>query len=339
MLSVLTGVSSERGGRRRRTLPERVRPWLVRGAIALPGIALACVGIGHPATGYTKVWHDSGLLFFLLAATLPLWRRPERTMTAAMRWRELQRKVLWRAGVCLVGGSILALVAYRWYHWHGDFAAAHAATVTALVLLLLSPVPRLLDRLLWCAWPAPVRRTVRATRVADELGKVMGWDSMNIDVERGVAGRPQALREYAGGEPRSNPIAMRCNPVLPKSGITLDWDGERLAVIGRNNQIHTVRGAAELVWFSQEPRVQSSNRSRTVSLFLLDKQGYRLLTITNATCDWPLAIKVAKAAGLSFAAYHLSSPPDLFDKICKLLFPRRSRSWEISSLASPPKPR
>jgi len=342
LLGALYGRAAERSWSSRRVLPERWRRWLLRVAITLPGVAILFYGTGDQAENI-KVWHDCGLPFFLLAATLPVWRKPERGLPQALRWRELHRKVLWRSSAVLVFGATLGLIAYRWFTWHGDPGAAHAATETGVILLLLSPIPRLVDPLVWRAWPEPLRHAVRGAKASEELAKSLPWAPPEFDPDRGAGGRPKPLQERAGGRSQGGRVATSAGPrsVLTWDGGWLTFTAGRLRAPNKTYSVsvpgqaprrrgwlgHRLGPAAELVWVSYPVLVNlHAGRPDRVIMILLDAQGYRILTITNVTCSWPAAAQVARSAGLSFAAYHLECRREPFGKICKLLFPRRVRS-------------
>lgn len=342
-------ISSDKRDRvgRRGFLPEWWRYWLTRFLIAVPGCAFALYGIGGPATAYSRIWHAYGLPFFLFAATLSIWRAPEPSLPSALRWRELQRKVCRRAGVALVFGAMVALIAYRWSMWNGDSSAAGEISVAGLVMLLLSPIPPLLDPLLWRAWPMEVRRVVRAADFVKDFSELARAVTAEIDPERGAAGRPRPLAEYGGGAPRAEPASVSAKPTRGRSPATVTWDGHRLDVIDGFGRTRTIplaplpsesphqeardrRPAVELVCVSNRgPRSIGPGRANFTTLFFLDEKGYRVLSVTYALCTWPAAIKLAKAAGLSFAAYDLDYRPERCDEICADLFPPRLSSRRI----------
>ena len=333
---------------RRHFLPDRWRRWATRFWIAVPGFALTMYGIGSPANGYSRIWHDCGLPFFLLAATLPLWRKPEGSLPSALRWRELQRKVFWRTSVLLVFGAILALITYRWDMWHGAAATAQVFSGVGLALLLLSLIPPLLDPLLWRAWPIQVRRTVRAGRLVEELTKSSPYVPMHIDPDQGAAGRPLPVAEYGGGAPRPEPVALPVRPKWSSSPVNIEWDGNQLNIVEGGSTTRAIplggrpgessrrsmrrrRPVVELVCVTNRASLKTIPTTRVTftTLFFLDRQGYRVLSITYALCKWPAALKLAKAAGLSFAAYDLECTSERCDEICARLFPPRFSSHRI----------
>jgi hypothetical protein len=90
------------------------------------------------------------------------------------------------------------------------------------------------------------------------------------------------------------------------------------------------RPAVELVCVSNRgPRSIGAGKANFTTLFFLGENGYRVLSITYALCTWPAAIKLAKAAGLSFVAYDLDCGPERCDEICAHLFPPRMSSQRI----------
>ena len=222
----------------------RVRRWMARFWIAAPGFAFEMYGIGRPATDYSRIWHSCGLLFFLAAATLPLWRKPEPergpSLPSPRRWRELQRRVCWRVGAMLLLGANFALIANRWDVWHGDRAAAQVFGGVGLVVLLLSPIPPLLDPLLWRAWPWEVRRVARAARVVEELSKSAPLLTAEFAPDRGAAGRPRPLAEYGGGAPCAKPVSVAARQTWGGSPAVVEWDGTLLNAVDGRGRAHAI---------------------------------------------------------------------------------------------------
>ncbi|MEY9968639.1 hypothetical protein ABIA33_006723 [Streptacidiphilus sp. MAP12-16] len=324
----------------------RYRWWLLQVLVGVPGVVLLAHRTGTPDSGpLSKLWHDSSGVFFVLAATLRVWRAPEEGLPDPLRIRELHRKVFLRAGTVLLLGATLGLVADRYFTWQRHDPTARTASLCAVLLLFASPVPPLLDPLVWRLWPEPLRRSVRVARAAEETGKAFPFaNPLSFDPDRGAFGRPKPVYEHPGGKPSRTACSTRAKNRRKPGRSTLHWDGRRLAVSDPKGHTSTIpiagrpapsgpsdprlRPAAELVWLSHGSRPY---QSRGATLLLLDADGYRFLALTGMTFSANAAAQVARAAGLAFASYDLGYANETYSALLNRLFPRRGRVVTLNS--------
>jgi hypothetical protein len=236
----------------RRLLPGPVSSRVVRGLIVLPGIALLCVGIGSTPTETGKMWHDLSLEFFLLAVTLPLWRRGERTFVNSPPWYEVLRRILRRTSGILLFGAVGGLAAFRWYTAHGQPSAAHDASTIGVSALLLALVPLLLGPVLRRCAPAGLRRADRVARLAEELNSSVRltrtqqrWAaaspqlrakaerqlSIGFDPGQGASGRPEPFREHLRGlSGTADKVVTLPSRPAGYHAAEVAWDGTQIVV-------------------------------------------------------------------------------------------------------------
>lgn len=230
----------------------RLRSWLLRGAIALPGVAVQFYGTGSPPTAATKLWHELGLPFFLLAATLPLWRRSDRSLLEPRRWGQLVRRALWRVSATLLFAAAFSLIASWSFAVLGQASAANQAATIALVLLLVALVPPPLEPLLRRLCPPGQRRAERVARLVEELrgpppgapdldpplrGALPDWGQTDpgpaaeFDPGRGAGGRIEPIYEYSGGSPGRGRAQHELRSGLGAlARVRVAWDGEAFTV-------------------------------------------------------------------------------------------------------------
>jgi hypothetical protein len=347
----------------RSLLPGRTLSWVVRGLVAGAGIAMLCVGIGSQAAT-DKMWHDASLAFFLLAATLPLWRRGERGLSGPPGRREVLRRILWRTSGILVFGAIAALTANRWYTAHGQLPAAHGISVLGVSALLLAVVPPVLEPVLWRCFPAALRRNERVGRLSEELNVSVPpprsqlsalaassqyWGNsrrrrpVNFFPDEGASGRPSPIREHPrglpGGPEKVTVRSLRSDDL----GALVKWDGRNIiATSRRTGRDHTLsvapkpsakgdrapgrreRGVAEIVGYETHPLdTDYIGLNLPPGLFLLDADGFRILTVNSFNCRWEDMVRLAKAAGVGCSLYSVHCTIESAGKIRNLMFPRR----------------
>jgi hypothetical protein len=236
-----------------RFLSVRLRSWLLRGAIALPGMAVQFYGAGSPPTAASKLWHELGLPFFLLAATLPLWRRSDRSLLEPRRWGRLVRRALWRVSGILLFAAAFSLIASWSFAVLGQPAKASQAGAVALVLLLLALVPPPLEPLLRRLCPPGQRRAERVARLVEELrgpappgaadldpplrGALPDWWQTDpglaaeFDPGRGAGGRIGPIYEYSGGSPERGRTQHELRSGLGAlARVRVAWDGEAFTI-------------------------------------------------------------------------------------------------------------
>ena len=247
-----------------RLLSVRLRSWLLRGAIALPGLAVECYGIGSPPTAIAKLWHDIGLPFLLLAATWPLWHRAERSLLEPMRWREMVRRALWRTSAVLLFGAEFSLIAMWSFAVAGNHTSAAQASKIGLLLLLLALVPPPLEPVLRRLCPSGQRRAERVARLVEELcacapsdgsdfdpplrGALPNWWKTDpelaaeFDPGRGAGGRIEPIYEYGGGAPGRGLARYEITSGLGSAvRVRVAWDGDAITVTdARHGRTHRV---------------------------------------------------------------------------------------------------
>jgi hypothetical protein len=344
-------------GRRLRFL-RRYRWWALQLLVAVPGIVLFTRDTGGPESGHlAKLWHDSSLFFFVLAATLRVWRAPEEGTAEVLRLRVLHRKVGRRVFTVLLLAGTLALTADRWFIWKGDGPTARAWSTVAVLLFWLAVAARLLEPLVWLLWPRELRRSVRLARLAEDAARATVRRSPRavapptVFPDQGAFGRTRPAYQSHGGPPSSEPQSVTARPAgAPPSARgpgprasspVLHWDGLRLAwsdVRGRTHMIPVsgrpalkggvdrgLRPVAEMVWLLHD----GAKPGPSSRLVLLDDRGYRFLVLhTNRRSFGPFA-DLAEAVGVPFAAYRLTGDAETFRTLLDSLFPRRGPVVEL----------
>ena len=310
-------------GRRRRRWARPLR-WIGTAALLVAGVVVFV-----PATDDSNPTCDisfaAALPIWLFALTWPVWRAPDRELPEGLRWRRRHRRACWRASLLTLFGSCLALLscayweyrrdqdtAYRHYD-HLDHLAALSGT-TALWLLLLSPVPGLLDAPLWRLWPAPLRRAAALGRIAEELNRPDRFrlkpagavPPPGFDPDRGWLGRPMPVFERHPEPGRGAPLSIGPGADIlvkgPFAQPSLSWDGALVTF----TDVHQpgigvpVERVAELV------DVRESFESGSYSLLmLLDPTGRSLVSMPDRGFRRDELASLAVAAGIPFACYDL----------------------------------
>ena len=300
----------------------RARTWLLQGLLAVPGLVLLCLP-GQDATGGCL-----GLAVLVLTGSLRCWRAPEDNLPDALRARELNRRICWRASVLLLlAGLLLASV-------------RDGSSTATTALLLLSPLPRLLDRLTWRAWPLRLRQAARVAELLEDITRR----------------RPAYRSQLVSGLPRPTfhrdaepPSATACSTLGKKrhrrGRTSILWDGRCLTLTDREGSVRPVsvvgrpdvppapvpgrstavseawriRPVAGMVWLTRG-RSRSGSNPNTELLFL-DAAGDRAVTIDGPGCLRENAAQVARAAGLPFTAYDLGFAGVRYQELAEALFP------------------
>ncbi|MFC1436780.1 hypothetical protein ABUW04_00785 [Streptacidiphilus sp. N1-10] len=344
-------------GRRLRFL-RRYRWWALQLLVAVPGIVLVTHDTGTADSSHVaKLWHDAALFFFVLAATLRVWRAPEEGTAEMLRFRLLHRKVAWRAFTVLLLAGSLALAADRWCTWKGDGPAARGWSTAAWVLVWLAVAARLLEPLVWLLWPQELRRGVKLARLAEDAAKVTARHSTRAAIpptvfaDQGAFGRTRASYQSHGGPPSPEPQSVPAQLAgtsysargrrLRASPPVLHWDGTRLAWSDAQGHTHMVpvagrpalkgsvdrgvRPVAEMVWLLHT----GARLGPSSLLVLLDDKGYRFLVLhTNQRSFGPCA-DLAEAVGVPFAAYRIAGDAQAFRTLLNSLFPHRGPVVEL----------
>ena len=352
-------------GRRLRFL-HRYRWWALQLLVAVPGVVLLTRDTGASDSSHiAKLWHDSSLFFFALAATLRVWRAPEEGTADVLRFRLLHRKIAWRAFTVLLLAGALALTADRWFTWKGDDPTARTWSTVAVLLFWLAVAARLLDPLVWQLWPRELRRSVRLAELAEDAAKATARNAPRavappmVFPDQGAFGRTHPSYQSRGGSPSPTPqsvAARSADSSLPArsrgprlSPPVLHWDGNRLAWSDSHGHTHMIpvegrpplkgkvdrslRPVAEMVWLLRA----GAGRGPSSLLVLLDDQGYRFLVLhTNQRSFGPCA-DLAEAVGLPFAAYRIAGDAETFRALFDSLFPRRGPVVELRA-AEPGRP-
>ena len=338
------------GLERRRRRWTRVWRWLPTAGLAAAGTATGAVVLADG--GRSGVALAAALPLWLLGASWRVWRAPEHQLPDALRFRARVRRVSWRVSALSLEGSALALLC----------RVEHTAGVpggTAGWLLVLSPVPLLLDPLLWRLWPAALRRSVRSGKVWEELAtanrrrKIGG--PVAFDPDRGACGRPVPLRSSEAGTPsaetcRVHPIRevlFRWHSDLPEQKLrnwltnaAVVWNGRDLLLTdGRRRLVRAgfapspsvrlpgervlAEPPAEMVMLTERLGIPRSSPMES-EIMLLDAEGRRLVTLPALGMrEYDVAALAAKA-GIRFAAYELvRTGPEFPRSLSARMFPRR----------------
>ena len=314
-------------GRRRRRWSTALRRGFT-GLLLGGGLALLVAG----GADHNHVLARAGLPVLLLAVTWQVWRAPEHDLPQALRVRRVSRRIGLRlASLSLVAAALGTVVGLP-------------GTVS-LWLLAAAPVPVLLEAALWRLAPRSLRREVRTGQNAEELLKlgvrVEQRRPLGFDPDLGVYGRP--VPHYRAGPPleRSRhpylvspyrslaprPSDGAFTPAeerwLRRAGI--QWTGRELGFTdgrGRRTREGDLPGKpAELVLFAERSVV---DRRTEQQVFLLDAEGWRLLTVPGLGQDHSRLRGLAEAAGLRYTEHRIVVQGRLFETpLATRLFPRR----------------
>ncbi len=338
------------GLERRRRRWTRVWRWLPTVGLAAAGAATG--GVVLVDGGHSGVALAAALPVWLLGASWRVWRAPEHQLPDALRFRARVRRVSWRVSALSLEGSTLALLCRV-------EQVAGVPGSTAGWLLVLSPVPLLLDPLLWRLWPAALRRSVRSGKVWEELAtanrrrKIAG--PVAFDPDRGACGRPVPVRSSEAGTRsaetcRVHPIRevlYRWHSDLPEQKLrnwltnaAVVWNGRDLLLTdGRRRLVRAgfapapsvrlpgermlAEPPAEMVMLTERLGIPRSSPIES-EIMLLDAQGRRLLTLPALGMrEYDVAALAAKA-GIRFAAYELvRTGPEFPRSLSARMFPRR----------------
>lgn len=344
-------------GRRLRFL-RRYRWWALQLLAAVPGIVLLNHDTGVPDSSHlAKLWHDSSLFFFVLAATLRVWRAPEKETAEVLRFRQLHRKTAWRAFTVLILAGTLALTADRWFTWKGDDPTARTWSTLAVLLLWVAVAARLLEPLVWLLWPQELRGSVRLAELAEDAAKATARHAPRtlapptVYPDQGAFGRTHPTYQSRSNQPSPTPQSVTARVAdssfsarsrsLRASPPVLHWDGLRLAWTDSHGRTHmipvngrpalkgsvdrTLRPVADMVWLLHD----GARTGPSSLLVLLDDEGYRFLVLhTNQRSFGPSA-DLAEAVGVPFAAYRIACDAETFRTLLNSLFPHRGRVVEL----------
>ncbi|PWI43310.1 hypothetical protein [Streptomyces sp. ICBB 8177] len=339
---------------------------------ALPRIVLVVAGAAVFAPGtddsldadVANLWLAAALPVWWLALTLPLWRAPERGLPDVLRLRRRHRRVCWRLSALMLLGACLALPANAYCTWkaysgvpltvweqYGRYASGAAST--GVWLLCLSPLPGLLDPLVWRLWPAPLRHAVRRARAAEALASPGRYQwPMSFDPDRGAVGRPEPLGEDVGRRgPSRVPVSVRLSRGSSSRSVELRWDGAaltlhqkgrdpvRLPVASRDSVLPgepLTRPVAEIVWYDEQHDAVATRaptpyhwQRRDTEVLFLDADGRRLGSVSRVLDDWQAVARVAAAAAVPFAAYDLGYAAENEPRAAPRLFPRGGRQLRL----------
>ena len=344
-------------GRRLRYL-RRYRWWALQVLVAVPGIVLVTHDTGAPDSSHVaKLWHDASLFFFVLAATLRVWRAPEEGTVEVLRFRLLHRKIAWRAFTVLLLAGALALTADRWFTWKGEDSTARGWSTVALVLFWLAVAARVLEPLVWLLWPKELRRSVRLARLAEDAAKITARHSPRavapptVFPDQGAFGRTHPTYQSHGGPPSPEPqsvttrladSSLSARSRRPRvSAPVLHWDGTRLAWTDGHGHTHMIpvegraalkgsvdrglRPVAEMVWLLQV----GARQGPSSLLVLLDDKGYRFLVLHANQRSFGPSADLAEAVGVPFAAYRIAGDAETFRTLLNSLFPHRGPVVEL----------
>ncbi|MFC1417984.1 hypothetical protein [Streptacidiphilus cavernicola] len=319
-------------GRRRRRAARLIR-WLGTTALIIIGIIVFIPGTDD-SNPTDNISFAAALPIWLFALTWPVWRAPEREAPDGRRWRLRHRRICWRASVLMLFGACFCLLSCGYWEYrrdqgsdygqydHLNHLAAMSGT-TALWLLLLCPLPALLDFPLWRLWPAPVRRAALLGRIAEKLSEPKRYLLMapamipppGFDPDQGWLGRPSPVFESLPGPRHGDPVTV--GPGAPRTGpgwwddpfvkgpyphASVSWDGETITFTDfhrRGTGIPVAR-VAELV----DVRETAARSAHSV-LMLLDATGRAVLSLPDQGFHRDELAEVAVAAGIPFRCYEL----------------------------------
>ncbi|WP_152648384.1 hypothetical protein [Streptacidiphilus anmyonensis] len=287
-------------------LPRRLPPVL----LAVVGAAALAWGAGRETPAGVVVGM-SFLPLWVLAGGWRVWRAPEEGLPQLMHWRSRQRRVCARVAVSMLAGAGVAVMLLG-YAYEKDWTGVQQAwTRAAIWLAVLSPVPVLLDPLVWRAWTRPFRRAVRSAQALmllqepDRFRKVSprrrpAW---GFDPDQGFCGRPLPVGRSEPHERRGAPHTC-WGRSRNGTQVGVSWDGEAALVVRLEGAGTDVRipidEVAELVCVSE-----STPRQSIDEVLVLDGAGRRLATLPRGTLGITDLSRVAAAAGVRFADYEL----------------------------------
>jgi hypothetical protein len=211
--------------------------WLLRVLIAVPGVALVCGDLGSSATPSSRLVHDCGLPFLLLAVSLPWWRRlppgPHRTENAV----ELLAAQLNRAGVMLLMLALFGAIGYRAADLAGWPAGHSVSGILGATAGIFGAVAVFCGRVALRLAPPQARRTERSRELVRALSgrgargpRLFAFGAgVGFDPGRGASGRPAPIASYPGGARRVDGATLRLRMLL--GGVcTLRWSGASLSL-------------------------------------------------------------------------------------------------------------
>ncbi|WP_152627331.1 hypothetical protein [Streptacidiphilus melanogenes] len=287
-------------------LPRRLPPTLLT---VLGAVALAW-GAGRETPAGVVVGM-SFLPLWVLAAGWRVWRAPEDGLPQLMCWRSRQRRVFGRLAVSMLMGAGVCMMLLG-YAYEKDWPGVqHTWAQTAFWLAVLSPVPVLLDPLVWRAWTRPFRGAVRSARALMLLQEPNRFSKVSsrrrpewgFDPDRGFCGRPVPVSHGEAPQRLSRPRTC-WGKRRDGTPVALSWDGGAALVIGAEGAPTTVSipidEVAELVCVSE-----SGPRQSIDEVLVLDRTGRRLASLRRGTLGITDLSRLAADAGVPFADYEL----------------------------------
>lgn len=192
-----------------------------------------------------------GVVIWAFAAMIPFWAAPEAGLPQMLRYRSLHRRVAWRLSVLVLFASSWGLLGNAYWTWRAgrtDYlhhsglidtydGHAHACAIAGLWVLCLSPLPVLLDPLVWrLVMPETLRRGLRCARVARAMASRTRGAPPGFDPDRGAAGRPSgASRQDPARPPDPGPRTVSLTGNAWRHGarpkVELCWDGTELTLL------------------------------------------------------------------------------------------------------------
>lgn len=258
----------------------------------------------------------------------------------------------WRADGSL-GGSDLNT-------WDVDDGHARFFGSVAGLLSAAAPALVLIEPFVWRLWPRSLQLAVRRAKAADELANRRYGTKLMLDPSLGARGRPEPILTVAAGEPSREPHEIR-----PHGHEAADWPNAASAAWGRQARLGwngsalvvtdgqmrkrtfpvvttaadsdgadggTIEPVAELVWFTEDVFLRAFRSWQSSQVLLLDQAGRRIAELPSAGFTAAAVSKIAKAAGLPFAAYNLGTTRRDERLAHPMLFPRTRRTVKVTPM-------
>ncbi|MEY9848195.1 hypothetical protein [Streptacidiphilus sp. MAP5-3] len=306
-----------------------------------------CFPAGDDTDPLDNVDFSIAVVLLLTAATLWVWRAP-RAELPALRWRLRQRRVCWRGSVTALYGACFGLLGNAWFAYRQDGLPdtasmasydhlgqlSRASGSVGLWMLLLSPLPALLDVPLWRLMPRQLRRAAMLDRVTEELA------DPRRSLVRGELPQQHVPAPGTPGKPlRLDPASKQHRLPFPAERLpALDWDGELLRVRVRRGVVYGFR--------AEGPGPRPATLAEVVEevglfhrrwIVLLDADGDRLLVVRIGSVSTHLrANRLATLAGranLAFAQYNLGWTKDEAGSLGRRMFPPVPHAWRVRRAA------
>ena len=228
-------------------------------------------------------------------------------------------------------------------------------------LFATASIPTLVEPLAWRMWPYSLRDAARRAKSAERsvrehtaaTNKFQG----GFDFELGAAGRPVPLMSSPAGEPSPESVIIRPSASNTRylntrelakidewwRNGTVSWNGSALVVTDAHGAAWKAPTAdeadsaqvAEIVCyeerFSRSTYSNLGTKLRSSGLLFLNERGRRIAQISAVGLAIEDVGRVAKAAGIPFAAYDLGGrSDDLPPRLSTRLFPKHRRMVKLS---------